>query len=128
MQAEKNLRQMEGFMQVTIDHRGGWYRWKITIGTGRGSTFAEGKSGSLDGARDIAYAVIAVYCRDDNAGINHIPQSKMMWARVEWSETQSARTQAGRDAELHLKAIFAAQDARRSKAGKARSEKTGEAK
>jgi hypothetical protein len=102
-------------MQVTIDHHGGWYRWKITVGDGLGSTFAEGKSGSFSGARDVAYAVVATMCRDDNAGARNIPQFRLLWDRVQWFESPAAKAHAGIDSERQLKAIFAAGEARRAK-------------
>jgi hypothetical protein len=76
--------------QVTIDHRGNWFRWKLTIGSGRGSTFGEGKSGSYHHAREIAYEVLSLFCRGiefNEIGNVHFP---LNWPQVEWIETPEA--------------------------------------
>lgn len=102
-------------MQVTIDHYGGYYRWKLTIGDGRGNTFAEGKSGSFGGAREIAYSVVAVFCRGAEGSKPGSLAFKMLWERVEWFESPAAKAHSQADIERDIRIAFAVGDARRKR-------------
>ena len=103
-------------MNVTIDHRGGWYRWKVEIGSGRGNTFAEGKVGTFGGAREAAYAIVSVFSFGAERSKPGSLAFKHRWAAVEWAETQAAIEQRNKDVERDLRFAFAAGDARRAKA------------